>query len=58
MPRPKKNGAHINFIIDQDLRDRLEECADAEKRTMTATIELALTEFLDKYDKEKSENRS
>ena len=55
MPRPKKPGTYVNFVLAQDLYDRLDAYIEKEQRTKTAAIEMALREFLDKYDREQRE---
>ena len=52
MARAKKDGTRLNIIVEQELRTRLEECSENEKRTITAIVELALSEYLDIYEKE------
>ena len=57
MPRPKKPGTSVNFVLAQDLYDRLNIYIEKEQRTKTATIEMALREFLNKYDQEQEEKK-
>ena len=58
MTRPKKSGAYVNFVLAQDLYDRLNAYIEKEQRTKTATFEMALREFLDRYEKEQAEKNS
>lgn len=46
----KKEGSFVNIKLEQSLKDRLDIYCEKEDRTMTAAIERALKEFLDKYD--------
>ncbi len=53
MPRPKKDGRHINYYIDRMIYERLEEYADEKGQTMTTALERILKQFFDKTDEEK-----
>ena len=53
MPRPKKDGRHINYYIDRMIYERLEEFADEKGQTMTMALERILKQFFDKTDEEK-----
>ena len=53
MPRPKKDGRHINCYIDRMIYERLEEYADEKGQTMTTALERILKQFFDKTDEEK-----
>ena len=54
MARPKtKDFQNVAIKMEQAVYDRLCTYCDTEYRTKTATIELALTEFFDRYDEEK-----
>ncbi len=53
MPRPKKDGRHINYYIDRMIYERLEEYADEKGQTMTMALERILKQFFDKTDEEK-----
>ena len=53
MPRPKKDGRHINYYIDRMIYERLEEYADEKGQTMTTALERILKQFVDKTDEEK-----
>lgn len=55
MPRKKKDGRHINYYLDREIYERLEQYADDKGQQMTTAIERILKEHLDKYD---AENRS
>lgn len=57
MPRQKKDGTYVNFVLAQDLFDRLNTYIEKEQRTKTATLEMALREFLDRYDQEHQEKK-
>ena len=56
MPRPKKDGRHINYYIDRMIYERLEEYADEKGQTMTTALERILKQFFDKTDEEKRES--
>lgn len=53
MPRKKKDGRHINYYIDREIYERLEQYADDRGQQMTTAIERILKEYLDKYETEK-----
>lgn len=55
MARQKKNGVHINYFIDKDIKDKLDNYCNEVGQTNTTAIERILVEFLDKYEKEKKE---
>lgn len=52
MPRKKKDGRHINYYIDREIYERLEQYADAKGQQMTTAIERILKEHLDQYEAE------
>lgn len=56
MPRPKKDGRHINYYIDRMIYERLEEYADEKGQTMTMALERILKQFFDKNDEEKKQS--
>ena len=56
MPRPKKDGRHINYYIDRMIYERLEEYADKKGQTMTMALERILNQFFDKNDEEKKQS--
>lgn len=56
MPRPKKDGRHINYYIDRMIYERLEEYADEKGQTMTTALERILKQFFDKTDEEKRQS--
>lgn len=57
MPRQKKDGSYLNLFIRQDIRDELKARAEAERRTITAIVELALTEYYHNHPLEDSSNK-
>lgn len=52
MPRGE-NRIMINFRLPPDLVDRLKRVADEERRSVTKTVEVALGEYLDRFDRRK-----
>lgn len=56
MPRPKKDGRHINYYIDRLIYERLEEYADEKGQTMTTALERILKQFFNKTDEEKKQS--
>lgn len=55
MPRKKKDGRHINYYIDREIYERLEQYADEKGQQMTTAIERILKDYLDRQD---AQNRS
>ena len=56
MPRPKKDGRHINYYIDRMIYERLEENAEEKGQTMTTALERILKHFFNKTDEEKKQS--
>lgn len=52
MARKKKDGRHINYYIDRQIYERLEQYADDKGQQMTTAIERILKEHLDHYEAE------
>ncbi len=50
MPRKKKDGRFINYYIDRQIYERLEQYADDKGQSMTTAIERILKEYLDRYE--------
>ena len=50
MPRPKKDGKHINYYIDRGVYEKLRELAEERGQTMTVAIERILKEYFDKLE--------
>lgn len=55
MARKKKDGRHINYFIDRQIFERLEQYADDKGQQMTTAIERILKDYLDKYEAEKQQ---
>ena len=53
MPRPKKDGRHINYYIDRKIFEELESYAQEKGQTMTTALERILKQFLDEQKKGK-----
>lgn len=53
MPRQKKDGAHINYYIQKDIKDQLDTYCDEVGQTATTAIERILKAYLDEYNKTK-----
>ena len=53
MPRPKKEGTHINVIIRQDIYDRFCAYAEEKGQTKTMALERIIEKVLDKEDENK-----
>ena len=53
MPRPKKDGRKVTFILSNDIDDRLNTYCKKEFRTRTAAVEYILHEFFVEYEKKK-----
>ena len=57
MPRPKKDGRHINYYIDRMIYERLEEYADEKEQTMTMALERILKDFFERTETEQTEKQ-
>lgn len=53
MPRPKKDGVHINYYIQKDIKARLDNYCEEVGQTNTIAIERILKQFLDEHDNKK-----
>lgn len=52
MPRPPKNHRTINCSIDAEIADMLEDFCDKTKLRKTAAVELALVEYIKRFNKD------
>lgn len=55
MPRKKKDGRYINYYIDRQVYERLEQYADEKGQQMTTAIERILKDYLDQYESEQKQ---
>lgn len=51
MARVKKDGVHINYYIQKDVKERLDKYCEEVGQTNTMAIERILSQYLDEYDK-------
>lgn len=51
MARANKEYKNLNCKIDKGVSDKLEKFIEDTKMSKTATVERALTEFIEKYNK-------
>ena len=51
MERASKEYKNLNYKIDKEVSDKLEKFIEDTKMSKTATVERALTEFIEKYNK-------
>lgn len=51
MARQAKDFKNLNCKIDKEVSDKLEKFITDTKMSKTATVERALTEFIEKYNK-------
>ena len=59
MPRPKKDGIHINYFIRRDVKEKLDVYCEDTGQTATMAIARILDAFLTRYiegKKDASEN--
>lgn len=52
MPREKKDGTKVSYIIDSSLLSELKEFCERTGRTKTKVIELAIRKYLDEHRNE------
>ena len=57
MPRPKKDGRHINYYIDRKVFEELEAYAQEKGQTMTTALERILSQFFDQRGRENDVNK-
>lgn len=50
MARANKEYKNLNCKIDKEVSDKLEKFIEDTKMSKTATVERALTEFIEKYN--------
>ena len=53
MARAKKDGVHINYYIDREVKEMLDEYCNDVGQTNTLAVERILRQFLTDYKKEK-----
>ncbi len=51
MARANKEYKNLNCKVDKTVSDKLEKFIEETKLSKTATVEKALTEFIDRYNK-------
>lgn len=56
MARPKKDGVHINYYIDREIKERLDKYCEEVGQTNTLAVERILKKFLDEYEASKKED--
>ena len=49
MARPKKDGVHINYYINREVKDKLDKYCQEVGQTNTLALERILNKFLDEY---------
>ena len=54
MARPKKDGVHINYYIDREVKEKLDKYCEEVGQTNTLAVERILNKFLDEYETSKS----
>lgn len=47
MPRPKKDGRHINYYIERELFEKLQAYAEEKGQTGTMALERILKQFFE-----------
>lgn len=50
------NKAHLNVYIPQQLKDRLDQLAQKDRRSLSVTVELLLTDALDALEAKESKD--
>lgn len=51
MPRPKKDGIKVSYVIEKTLMEEFEKFCEETGRTKTKAVEMAIREFLDSHNK-------
>ena len=57
MGRPKKDGVFINYYIDREIKEMLDEYCEDVGQTSTLAVERILRPHLEKYKKEKESKK-
>lgn len=57
MPRKKKDGRYINYYLERELVERLEQYAEQKGQTMTTAIERILKEHFERIDADKQSDK-
>ncbi len=57
MARQKKNGRYVNYYIEKDVVDKLDQYCEETGLTKTTAIERILKDFFDERDKRKAETK-
>lgn len=57
MPRPRKEGTHINLILRQDIYDRFVAYAERKGQTKTMAMERILEKALDQEERKQKKNK-
>lgn len=56
MARPKKDGVHINYYIDKEIKEMLDKYCEEVGQTNTLAVERILKKHLKEYFEKKEEN--
>ncbi len=57
MARAKKDGVHINYYIQKDIKKMLDEYCEDVGQTNTLAVERILKSYLEKYKEEKNSKK-
>lgn len=57
MARPKKDGVHINYYIQREIKEMLDEYCDDVGQTNTVAVERILKGYLENYKAEKTSKK-
>lgn len=53
MARAKKDGVHINYYIEKNIKEKLDKYCEDVGQTQTLAVERILKQYLDNYFNEK-----
>jgi len=48
----KKDGKKVNYVLDRDVAEALEEFCEKTGRTMTKVVELAIEKYIEEHREE------
>ena len=57
MARPKKDGVHINYYIQREIKEMLDEYCDDVGQTNTVAVERILKGYLENYKAKKTSKK-
>ena len=54
MAKEKKDGVKVNYMLERDLAESLDEFCERTGRTRTKVVEMAIRDYLEKHKDDKN----